>query len=362
MVTCLQQLAHTIGSTILVSILQPTLETFDLFDDIILMAEGKIVYHGVRSDVRPFFEHCGLSAHHGKVLSEEDQAQYWYHMDRPHTFVSSDKFVAAFNEIHTGQKLNQDLFQPFTKAEDPKNALSYNIYSLGKWELIKLLFLAMVAISVFIRTRMKIDEVHASQYLGSLFYGLLRLTASGISELALTGSRFGVFYKQSDLLFYPVFPSTFAPFPPPSSDKLTLLIGCCCISNSIFCGNMPSVYIIADNIISGFIVPQLTYAEIGVSVNEFHAPRWQKVSSSKESLGQQVLIKHGLKFNEYLYWISFGALVGMCVLYNLGFTLALSYLKPPRSRDLNCGSSRIFGRMAFITVADIMDAIAVIAG
>ncbi|MBA0706075.1 hypothetical protein Golax_018215 [Gossypium laxum] len=263
-------------------------------------------------------------------------------MDRPHTFVSSDKFVAAFNEFHTGQKLNQELFQPFTKAEDPKNALSSNIYSLGKWELFKLLFLAMVAISVFIRTRMKIDEVHASQYLGSLFYGLLRLTASGISELALTGSRFGVFYKQSDLLFYPVFPSTFAPFPPPSSDKLTLLIGCCCISNPIFCGNMRSVYIIADDIIQwlhssaiidawldkmGFWMSPMTYAEIGVSVNEFHAPRWQKVSASKESLGQQVLIKHGLNFNEYLYWISVGTLVGMWVLYNLGFTLALSYLK-----------------------------------
>lgn len=52
-----------------------------------------------------------------------------------------------------------------------------------------------------------------------------------------------------------------------------------------------------------------------------------QVSSSKESLGQQVLIKHGLNFNEYLYWIPVGALVGIWVLYNLGFTLALSYLK-----------------------------------
>lgn len=56
-------------------------------------------------------------------------------MDRPHTFVSSDNFVAAFNEFHTGQKLNQEFFQPFTKAEDHKNALSSNIYSLGEWEL-----------------------------------------------------------------------------------------------------------------------------------------------------------------------------------------------------------------------------------
>ena len=41
-VTYLQQLTHITKSTILVSLLQPASETFDLFDDIILMAEGKI--------------------------------------------------------------------------------------------------------------------------------------------------------------------------------------------------------------------------------------------------------------------------------------------------------------------------------
>lgn len=47
-VTCLQHLAHITDATILISLLQPSPETFDLFDDIILMAEGKILYHGPR--------------------------------------------------------------------------------------------------------------------------------------------------------------------------------------------------------------------------------------------------------------------------------------------------------------------------
>lgn len=59
-VTCLQQLTHITGSTILVSLLQPAPETFDLFDDIILMAEGKTVYHGPRDDILDFFEKCGF--------------------------------------------------------------------------------------------------------------------------------------------------------------------------------------------------------------------------------------------------------------------------------------------------------------
>ena len=59
-VTCLQQSAHITDSTILVSLLQPAPETFNLFDDIILMAERKIVYQGPRSNVLEFFEHCGF--------------------------------------------------------------------------------------------------------------------------------------------------------------------------------------------------------------------------------------------------------------------------------------------------------------
>jgi ABC-type multidrug transport system ATPase subunit len=59
-VTCLQQLVHITDSTALISLLQPAPETFNLFDDVILMAEGKIVYHGPCSHALQFFEDCGF--------------------------------------------------------------------------------------------------------------------------------------------------------------------------------------------------------------------------------------------------------------------------------------------------------------
>lgn len=59
-VTCLQQLVHITDATLLVSLLQPAPETFNLFDDLILMSEGKIVYHGPRDHVLEFFEGCGF--------------------------------------------------------------------------------------------------------------------------------------------------------------------------------------------------------------------------------------------------------------------------------------------------------------
>ena len=50
---------------------------------------------------------------------------------------------------------------------------------------------------------MKIDEVGANQYMGSLFYTLVRLMCTAISELGLTVSRLSVFYKHRDLYFFP---------------------------------------------------------------------------------------------------------------------------------------------------------------
>lgn len=59
-VKCMQQIAHLTKATILMSLLQPDPETFDLFDDIILLSEGQIVYQGPREHVLEFFESCGF--------------------------------------------------------------------------------------------------------------------------------------------------------------------------------------------------------------------------------------------------------------------------------------------------------------
>jgi ABC-type multidrug transport system ATPase subunit len=42
----LRQAIHILGGTALISLLQPAPETYDLFDDIILLSDGQIVYQG----------------------------------------------------------------------------------------------------------------------------------------------------------------------------------------------------------------------------------------------------------------------------------------------------------------------------
>ncbi|XVF72816.1 hypothetical protein PTKIN_Ptkin12aG0150900 [Pterospermum kingtungense] len=378
-VTCLQQLAHILGATILISLLQPTPETFHLFDDIILMAEGKIVYHGPRSDVQNFFEHCGFRCPPRKgladflqeVFSEKDQAQYWSDTNRPHSYVSTDKFVAAFKEFHAGQRLNEELCTPFNKIADHKNALSFNFYSLGKWELFKaclarewllmkrnsyfyvfqsakLIVLGVITMTVFIRTQMEIDEYHGSQYMASLFFAILKIPLSFLDAALYTSLVYYVigyspeperFFRQLFLLFLlnqvavSIFRLIGALFRRPA---VAALFGqFILVVAPLFSGFITPLPSMPAWIKWGFWISPLTYTEIGISVNEFLSPRWQKVSSSNETVGHLILRQRGLNFGEYFYWISVGALIGMWILINVGFTLALSYLKAPgRSRAM----------------------------
>ena len=46
--------------TVLMALLQPAPEVYELFDDILLMAEGHIIFHGPKEGVLPFFEAQGF--------------------------------------------------------------------------------------------------------------------------------------------------------------------------------------------------------------------------------------------------------------------------------------------------------------
>ncbi|KAI5579409.1 hypothetical protein BDE02_08G087600 [Populus trichocarpa] len=413
-VSCLQQMAHVTHDTVLISLLQPAPETFDLFDDVILMAEGKIVYHGPRSSICKFFEDCGFRCPERKgvadflqeVISRKDQAQYWYCKEQPYSYVSIDEYVKKFKESEFGQKLDEELSKPFAKSESHKTALSFEKYSLPKWELFKvcstrefllmkrnyfiyvfksvlLVFIASVTMTVLLRTRMAVDPIHANYYMGALFYALIILLVDGLPELLMTVSRLAVFNKQRELCFYPAWayaiPAAILKVPlsfleafvwttltyyvigySPEVSRffrqflLFFLVHLTSTSMYRFIASIfqtvvastlaGSLIVLIVLLFGGFLIQKpsmpawlewgfwfspLTYGEIGLTVNEFLAPRWGKVVSANATIGQRILESRGLNFHSYFYWISVGALIGFTVLFNVGFTLALTFLKSP---------------------------------
>ena len=74
----LSQFAHHLDYTILISLLQPAPETYDLFDDIILLSEGYIVYQGPREHVLDFFKGCGFKCPDRKGIADFLQEVVYY--------------------------------------------------------------------------------------------------------------------------------------------------------------------------------------------------------------------------------------------------------------------------------------------
>jgi len=66
----LRTAAHALQKSILVALLQPPPEVIDLFDDIIVLAEGHIIYHGERTQVQEYFENLGFELPEGKDLGD----------------------------------------------------------------------------------------------------------------------------------------------------------------------------------------------------------------------------------------------------------------------------------------------------
>lgn len=56
----LRHSSHALDGTTVISLLQPAPETYELFDDIILLSEGQIVYQGPRDSALGFFASMGF--------------------------------------------------------------------------------------------------------------------------------------------------------------------------------------------------------------------------------------------------------------------------------------------------------------
>ncbi|KAL2544665.1 ABC transporter G family member 39 [Forsythia ovata] len=131
--------------TAFISLLQPAPETYNLFDDIVLLSDGQIVYQGPRENVLDFFEHMGFKC-----------------PDR--------KGVADFlQEVSNGNQIK------------------------------KLTVMALIAMSVFLRTKMHKDNIDdGGIYTGALFFTVVMIMFNGMSELAMTIYKLPVFYKQRE--------------------------------------------------------------------------------------------------------------------------------------------------------------------
>lgn len=90
-VKCIKQMIHVFDKTAVISLLQPPPETFELFDDVIILGEGRIVYQGTRENVLDFFEFMGFKCPERKGI-----ADYLQEVSSPTTILFLMKHIHYF--------------------------------------------------------------------------------------------------------------------------------------------------------------------------------------------------------------------------------------------------------------------------
>lgn len=239
-VNSMKQDVHIHNGTAVISLLQPAPETYDLFDDIILLSDGRVVYQGPRDNVLEFFESMGFKCPERKgiadflqeVTSKKDQMQYWAHKDEPYRFITVAEFAESFQTSRVGRAISSELGIPFEKSKSHPAALTKQKFGVKRLDLLKaliareyllmkrnsfvyyfkltqLFIMAFITMTLFLRSEMHKDvQNDGNLYVGALFFTVTMIMFNGMSELSMTIAKLPVFFKQRDLLFYPAWTYT----------------------------------------------------------------------------------------------------------------------------------------------------------
>ncbi|XP_025626107.1 ABC transporter G family member 32 isoform X2 [Arachis hypogaea] len=231
----LKHSTRALDTTTIISLLQPAPETYELFDDVILLCEGQIVYQGPRESALEFFKMMGFTCPERKnvadflqeVTSKKDQEQYWSALDQPYQYIAVGKFAQAFSLYREGKNLSEELRVPFDKRYNHPAALATCTYGATRLDLLRtnyqwqkllmkrnsfiyvfkfvqLFLVALITMSVFFRTTMHHNTIDdGGLYLGSLYFSMVIILFNGFTEVSMLVAKLPVLYKHRDLHFYP---------------------------------------------------------------------------------------------------------------------------------------------------------------
>ncbi|CAI8614747.1 unnamed protein product [Vicia faba] len=340
--TCLQQLVHINDATAVLSLLQPAPETFELFDDLILMAEGKIVYHGPCSQAFQFFKDCGFWCPERKGVADFLQE------------VTSKKDQRQYCKYSLGK---WDLFEACMKREILLMKRNSFIYI---FKTVQLTITAIITMTVFLRTQLDVDLLGSNYLLGSLYYTLKAFYLYPAWAYCLPAAILKIPFSVLDSLVWTSITYYVIGYNPEITRFLLqfLLLIALHMSSTSMCRSLAAVFktdvaattvgslvLVLMFLFGGFILPRpslpkwlrwgfwlspMSYGEIGITLNEFLAPRWKKIQEGNITVGREVLKSRGLDFDSNFFWISIAALLGFAVVFDILFVVALTYLKEPK--------------------------------
>eukprot|EP00644_Phytophthora_capsici_P000509 jgi/Phyca11/5171/fgenesh1_pm.PHYCAscaffold_4_\ len=209
--------------TVVVSLLQPSPEVFALFDDVVILNEGHVMYHGPRKEVRGFFERLGLKcpphrdfADFLMDLGTTNQSQYEASVGTvPRTacefaqaFERSDVFARTLEKIANPPTSARpieplpEFGQPFWTSTALLMRREITMMKRDMSGLVGRLVMNTIMALLYGVVFYQFDPANPQLVMGIIFEAALCLSLAQAAQIPGAMSARGVFYKQRGANFY----------------------------------------------------------------------------------------------------------------------------------------------------------------
>jgi len=186
-----QTLARVGGIPVLASLLQPSYELASLFDNLMILAEGEIVYFGPFQEALAYFDNLGFAPR-----EDENPADFLQNVvQTPHLFLKEGsqlttrtitQFREKFKKSHYYQETQDTIAQP--SRENRKDWGDAPTFPKTLWEQVKLCLRREMIMKVYdpAPTRTRIFKAFIIAFiLGTLFFNLGHSQQDSINKLGL---------------------------------------------------------------------------------------------------------------------------------------------------------------------------------
>uniref|UniRef100_A0AAV1UB25 ABC transporter domain-containing protein n=1 Tax=Peronospora matthiolae TaxID=2874970 RepID=A0AAV1UB25_9STRA len=231
-ITTQRSIAKKFRKTIVISLLQPSPEVFELFDDVVIMNEGYQMYHGPRAEALSYFESLGFQCPPRRDVADflldlgtDKQAQYEVEdaggISIPR---SAGDFAAAFERSSIYDRMRTDLEDPVHPGlvQDKKVFMDIQPeFHQNFWDSTRLLMTRQIRVTLrdsaalcgrlFMNTVMgllyasvfyQFDPTNAQLVIGVIFASVLCLSLGQSAQIPTVMAAREVFYKQRGASFF----------------------------------------------------------------------------------------------------------------------------------------------------------------
>ncbi|KAF1322650.1 Abc transporter g family member 31, partial [Globisporangium splendens] len=228
-----RSIAKKLRKTVVIALLQPSPEVFSLFDDVMILNAGEVMYHGPREQIVDYFEGLGFECPPGRDIADYlldlgTKEQRIYEVALPQQQTKHPRYPSEFAEVFRRSSIHADMLNALVGPHNPELLENVGLHMEptpefhqsfweSTWTLIKRESLVQIRNTPFLMGRAvmvvlmgllysttfyQVNPTKIQVVMGVAFSSVLFLSLSQVSLTPTFMAARDIFYKQRSANFF----------------------------------------------------------------------------------------------------------------------------------------------------------------